>query len=241
MKFEAGRLPSWVVVGHIAFRIVSLLATVAGILSVVAVLAPEKADAAELRRDACGGRTSVIRVLYETPSSVEVRWSVGFLGERRLSYSFDEMPGLVGGEAEFRRIFTDELGGGCFQGAFDSKDPLEDIGGLSLLVPVMYWFVVPYAWLRWVILVAWAVLLLDMVSRSRPRAPTAGYWLFASLGLVVGFVAYCWSEPFPLLRKRRNAGLASTPGALSGWGVVGGVASWAVVVGALAVAVLQLR
>lgn len=240
VKREAGRLPSWAIVGHVAIRIISLLVTVAGILAVVNVLAPGKADTAELRRDACDDRTSVIHVLYETPSSVEVRWSVGFLGEKELSYTFDEMPGMVGGEAEFRRIFTEDLGGGCFQGAFDNQDPLEGIGGLSALIPVMYWFVVPYAWLQWVILAAWTLLLLDMISRPRLRAPTAGYWLVASLGLGVGFVAYCWSEPSPLMRKRRNGGLVPAPGPLSGWGVVGGVASWTVIIGALAVAVLQL-
>ncbi|MFD4696883.1 hypothetical protein [Streptomyces niveus] len=210
---------------------------VAGVLAVVAVLSPEKADTAELRRDACGGRMSVVHVLYETPDSVEVRWSVGFLGEKRLTYEFAEMPGLAGGEAQFRKVFTEDLGGSCFQGSFDNKDPLEDFGPLDTLIPVMYWFVVPYAWLRWAILAVWAVLLLDMVSRSRLRAPSAGYWLVASLGLGVGFIAYCWSEPFSLVRKRGTA----PPGSLSGWGVVGSVASWTAIVGVLAVAVLGLR
>ncbi|MFD0052042.1 hypothetical protein ACFVHQ_22670, partial [Actinomycetes bacterium NPDC127524] len=192
---------------------------------------------AELRRDACGGRASVVHVLYESPDSVEVRWSVGFLGEKRLVYEFAEMPGLAGGEAQFRKVFTEDLGGSCFQGVFDNKDPLEDFGPLDTLIPVMYWFVVPFAWLRWAILAVWAVLLLDMVSRSRLRAPSAGYWLVASLGLGVGFIAYCWSEPFSLVRKRGTA----SPGSLSGWGVVGSVASWTAIVGVLAVAVLGLR
>lgn len=241
VRREAERLASWAVVGHLAIRIIALLATVAGILAVVAVLAPGKAGVAELRRDACGGGTSAIHVLYETPSSVEVRWSTGFLAEKKLSYRFDEMPGLAGGEAEFRRVFAGELGGGCFQGVIDNKDPLEHMGGLDLLVPVMYWFAVPYAWLQWVILAAWVLLLLDMISRSRLRAPTAGYWLVASLGFGAGFAAYAWSEPYPLMRRRRNAGLASEPGTLSGWGVLGSVVSWAVGVGGLAVAVLGLR
>ncbi|MEV8361466.1 hypothetical protein [Streptomyces niveus] len=235
---EAVRSPArWVAVGWVAIRIVSLLVMVAGVLAVAAVLSPEKADTAELRRDACGGRTSVVHVLYETPDSVEVRWSVGFLGEKRLAYEFAEMPGLAGGEAQFRKVFAEDLGGGCFQGVFDNKDPLEDFGPLDTLIPVMYWFVVPYAWLRWAILAVWAVLLLDMVSRSRLRAPSAGYWLVASLGLGVGFIAYCWAEPFSLVRKRGTA----SPGSLSGWGVVGSVASWTVIIGGLAVVVGWLR
>lgn len=221
--------------GSRCLRIIALLVTVAGVLAVVAVVFPARADTAELRRDACGGRTSVVHVLYETPDSVEVRWSVGFLGEKKLSYEFAEMPGLEGGEAQFRRVFAEELGGSCFKGAFDNKDPLADLGALDALIPVMYWFVVPYAWLKWAVLVVWGVLLLDMVSRSRLRAPSAGYWLVASLGFGVGFVAYCWAEPFPLVRRRGNA----QP--LSGWGVVGGVVSWAGVIGVLAVAVSQIR
>ncbi|MEU9749585.1 hypothetical protein [Streptomyces niveus] len=214
----------------------------AGVLAVVVVLSPQKGDIAELRRDACGGRTSVVHVLYETPSSVEVRWSVRFLGDKRLSYEFAKMPGLDGGEAQFQRIFAEDLGGSCFRGSFDNKDPLEDLGRLDALIPVMYWFVVPYAWLKWAVLAAWVGLLIDMVSRSRLRAPSAGYWLVASLGFGVGFIAYCWSEPFPLVRKRRGDGPpVSAPGDLSGWGVVGSVASWTVIVGVLAAAVLRLR
>ncbi|MGW8671386.1 hypothetical protein [Streptomyces niveus] len=96
---------------------------VVGVLAVVAVLSPEKADTAGLRRDACGGRMSVVHVLYETPDSVEVRWSVGFLGEKRLTYEFAEMPGLAGGEAQFREVFTEDLGVASFKGSSTTRIP----------------------------------------------------------------------------------------------------------------------
>ncbi|MDT7844586.1 hypothetical protein [Streptomyces justiciae] len=100
---------------------------------------------------------------------------------------------------------------------------MDALGFLDLLIPLMYWFVMPH--FAWPVAVCCVVAVADMVLRQGLRTPSAGYWLLASIVFGFGFPAYLWSEPRPLW-SRRAAG--DRPG-MTGLRLAGATVCWAVV------------
>ncbi|MFE5617258.1 hypothetical protein [Streptomyces sp. NPDC056463] len=217
---------------HRAFRVLALLLLLAAAVDLLSNLVPRQASMRELLDDVRAGRTSVVHVFYTAPDAVGVRWTTGFAGDRELTHRFATLPGGEGGEAEFEELVRDELGTTAV--AFDRKDPLERLGGLASLVPVLYWRFISTTWLAWAVLAAGVAVLADIVARARLRAPSAGYWLTACLVFGAGFPAYLWSEPAALWRPAAD-------GRITGGGVVGRTALWAAGFAALATAMVAMR
>jgi hypothetical protein len=80
------------------------------------------------------------------------------------------------------------------------------------------------------------VALAGMVLRRGLRAPSAGYWLVASLVFGFGFPAYFWSEPRPLT-GRDGSGVPS----LTGLRLAAATTCWAALGGAILAAFALLR
>lgn len=217
---------------HRLFRACALLLLLAAAVDLLSNLVPRQAPLRELLDDVRAGRTSVVHVFYAAPDAVGVRWTTGFAGDRQFTHRFATLPGGEGGETEFEKLLRDELEGTPV--TFDRRDPLERLGGLSALVPVLYWRFISTAWLAWAVLAAGAAVLVEIVVRARLRAPSAGYWLTACLVFGVGFPAYLWSEPAGLWRPTAD-------GRITGGGVVGRTALWAVGFVALAMTVVAVR
>ncbi|CAL9419851.1 hypothetical protein [Streptomyces sp. NPDC050585] len=221
---------------HRSLRSLALLLLLAAVVDLLSNLVPRQAPLRDLLDDVRAGRTSVVHVFYTAPDAVGVRWTTGFADDKELTHRFETLPAGEGGEAAFEALVRKELAGngGGVPVAFDREDPLEGLGGLSALVPVLYWRFISTAWLAWAVLLAGATILVDIVVRARLRAPSAGYWLTACLVFGAGFPAYLWSEPAALWRPTAD-------GRIGGGGVVGRTALWAAGVVALAVTMAATR
>ncbi|MGW5276263.1 hypothetical protein ACWEQP_27690 [Streptomyces sp. NPDC004044] len=225
---------------HRVVRGLALLVFLLGVFGVMACLFPQKSGMTELRRDVKGKQTSVIHVVYVSPMEVQARWSAGFTGDKEFRYRFDELPGGEGGEAAFTEVVRSRLAADGATADFDQRDPSAIMGGLSLVVPILYWRLLAPAWLAWTVLAVFVLALLDIVTRKSLRAPSAGYWLVACVVLGAGLPAYLWSEPAPLWRSTRGPAGKPEPG-ITGWGVAGRSLCWFTMIVLIGAAGLALR
>ncbi|MFF5492579.1 hypothetical protein [Streptomyces aquilus] len=208
----------------LAFRVLALVVLAAGFLGLCSTLFPAPAGVPELVRDLRNGDVSVVQVTTADVGEVRVFWSTGFLGDHAFTYHDDIS--LPGAEAErFTAGAKGQLGEQADGVTFEEGDRFDALGFLDVLVPLMYWFVMPH--FAWPVAVCCVVALVDMVVRQDLRTPSAGYWLLASVVFGFGFPAYLWSEPRPLWFRR-----IPTPGdkpGMTGLRVAGATACWAVV------------
>ncbi|MFF4274343.1 hypothetical protein [Streptomyces sp. NPDC001536] len=189
------------------FRVPAVVVLAAGYLGLCSLLFPARAGVPELLRDAREGDVSVEQVVSSDVGEVRVFWSTGYLQDYEFIYHNKVSP-LV---------------------------RLDALGVLDLLVPVLYWRVMPY--FAWPVAVCCVVALVGMVLRRDLRSPSAGYWLLASLVFGFGFPAYYWSEPGPLW-SGRAASRGDRP-ALSGLRLAGATVCWAAL-GTVAVLTMAL-
>ncbi len=210
-----------------------------GCLAAASNVFPRGADMSELLSDLRSGRATAMHVVYVSPMEVRARWSVGLLGDKELTYHSAETPGSPDAQEEFTDLIRLRLGTADEGVSLDSADPLSSLGGLSILVPILYWRFIALAWLKWAVLLAFLIVLTDICMRGSLRAVSAGYWLAACVLLGSGVPAYLWSEPSSL-RRESGTGVAAVAG-ISGWGVVVRTLGWFGGVALLGVAVLALR
>ncbi|MFJ6014674.1 hypothetical protein [Streptomyces sp. NPDC092952] len=204
---------SWA--GRVA-RALGILVFLAGAVSAASAVLPQRAGMAELLRDVRSGRTSSIHLVDVSLGEGRARWGDGFLESKTYTFRLDALPGEDDEDA-FERMLRERLGDGAPKDlTFDSKDPLAPVGGLSALVPLLYWRVIEAAWLKWASLAVFAASVTAMLTREMRRTPSAGYWLIAAF-IGPGTPAHLWTEPHSLRRPDAVAGRDSR---ISGWGVV---------------------
>ncbi|SCG06936.1 hypothetical protein GA0115255_1220120 [Streptomyces sp. Ncost-T6T-2b] len=222
-----------------ALRLSAMLLVLAGVLSGAANIFPKDSGPTELLHDIREERVSSVHVIYLSPSEVQVRWTTGYLGEKAYVHRFSSLPEARSSSDAYVDILRQRLGTRAGAVDFDMRDPLAGLGGVSLVVPVLYWRFIAVAWLKWATLAVLAACVVAMVGRRTTRAPSPGHWLSASLLVGSGFLAHLWSEPFSLRRApAKNGGL---PPRMGGWGVALRSLTWLVVTGLVAAAVLTLR
>ncbi|MEU6875306.1 hypothetical protein ACIODX_32380 [Streptomyces sp. NPDC088190] len=196
-------------------RVVGILVILMGAVSAAAAVFPEKSGMADFLSDARGGRMSSVHVMYVSPVEARARWGDGFVGSKEYTYRFESLPeGRDSGEA-FGRVLRERLEGEGADLVFDDKDPLAGLGGLSTLIPLLYWRFIEVAWLKWAVMAVFAAGLGAMVTRKMERTPSAGYWLAAAC-VGSGVLAYFWTEPHSL---RQPSGSRVCNSVISGWGV----------------------
>ncbi|MFI8537092.1 hypothetical protein ACIGMX_43500 [Streptomyces aquilus] len=216
----------------LVFRVLALVVLAAGFLGLCSSLFPARGGVPELLRDLRSGDASVVQVTSPDVGEVRVFWSTGFLGDHAFTYHDDLS--LPGAEAEhFTADVKGRLGEQAAGVTFEEGDRFDALGFLDVLVPLMYWFVMPH--FAWPVAVCCLVAVVDMVARRDLRTPSAGYWLLASVVFGFGFPAYLWSEPRPLW-SRRTPAPGDRPG-MTGLRVAGATACWAGVGVAVMVAV----
>ncbi|WTW23470.1 hypothetical protein OHU89_51435 [Streptomyces sp. NBC_00019] len=216
------------------FRVLAVVVLAAGYLGLCSLLFPARAGVPELLRDAREGDVSVVQVVSSDVGEVRVFWSAGYLQDYEFTYHYKVSPLLPEAE-QFAADIREQLGEQADGVTFEEGARLDALGVLDLLVPVLYWRVMPY--FAWPVAVCCAVALAGMVLRRDLRSPSAGYWLLASLVFGFGFPAYYWSEPRPLLS--RSAASRGDQPALSGLRLAGATAGWAAL-GAVAVLTMAL-
>ncbi|MET8879917.1 hypothetical protein [Streptomyces rubiginosohelvolus] len=216
-----------------------MLLVMAGALSGASNVFPKDSGPAELLHDVGEKRVSSVHVIYLSPAEVQVRWTTGYVGEKAYVHRFSSLPEARSSSDAYVEILRQRLGTHAGEVDVDMRDPLAGLGGVSLVVPVLYWRFIAVGWLKWATLAVLAVCVVAMVGRKRTRAPSPGHWLSASLLLGSGFLAYLWSEPFSLRRAPAENG--ARPTRIAGWGVLLRSVSWLVVAALIAAAVLALR
>ncbi|MFD7067245.1 hypothetical protein ACFV97_08405 [Streptomyces sp. NPDC059913] len=208
-------------VGRVA-RALGILVFLAGAASAASAVLPPRAGMAELLSDARSGRTSSIHLVDVSLGEGQARWGDGFLGSKTYTFRPDTLPGEDAEDA-FQRMVRERLGDEAPKDlTFDDKDPLAALGGLSTLVPLLYWRVIEAAWLKWASLAVFAASVTAMLTREMRRTPSAGYWLISAF-IGPGTPAYLWTEPHSLRPPVAHVGRDS---AISGWGVVLRSACW---------------
>lgn len=233
------RLPVLGSVWSRALRLSAMLLVLAGVLSGASNVFPKDSGPAELLHDVREARVSSVHVIYLSPSEVQVRWTTGYLGERAYVHRFSSLPEARSSSEAYVEVLRQRLGTYAEEVDFDMRDPLGRLGGVSLVVPVLYWRFIAVAWLKWATLAVLAVCVVAMVGRKRTHAPSPGHWLSASLLLGSGFLAYLWSEPYSL--RRAPAENRARPTRIAGWGVPLRSVIWLVITVLAAAAVLALR
>ncbi|SNX58209.1 hypothetical protein SAMN06272735_2695 [Streptomyces sp. TLI_55] len=206
----------------LVFRVLALVVLAAGFLGLCSTLFPTRAGVPELLRDLRSGNVSVVQVISPDVGEVRVFWSTGYLGDH--TFTYHDVVSLPGAEAErFTAGIKRQLGEQAAGVTFEESDRFDALGFLDVLIPLMYWFVMPH--LAWPVALCCVVALVSMVLRQDLRAPSAGYWLLTSVVFGFGFPAYLWSEPRPLWSRRTPA-----PGGrplMTGLRVAGATACWA--------------
>ncbi len=200
-------------------RVICLIVLALGTLDLISQLVPRQVGVDELVADLRAGDPTIHVFTYSEPAELRVRWTAGFLATREI---IEPLPGLSGEEArtEFLLQVQEDLGQNGREMRSDDVDPLRNLQGLSFLVPLAYLRFLSSAFLTWAVLLCCAGLLVTMAVRedSGHRSSSAGYWIGLCLLTGIGFLAYTWSEPRPLLRRR------GSPGALGGGGLLASVA-----------------
>ncbi|MFE7465974.1 hypothetical protein ACFU6R_17960 [Streptomyces sp. NPDC057499] len=222
---------------HWTVRAVGILVFLMGAVSAASAVLPARAGMAELLSDARAGRMTSVHLVQVSPVEVRVRWGDGFLESKAYTYRFESLPG-TDPENAFGHILRERLGAQtAARLTFDRTDPLAPMGGLSTLVPLLYWRVIEAAWLKWASLAVFAAGVTAMLTREMKRTPSAGYWLVSAF-VGPGVPACLWTEPHSL---RHPVGSVGRDSAISGWGVVVRSACWAVAILAATWAALSLR
>lgn len=216
------------------FRVLAVVVLAAGYLGLCSLLFPARAGVPELLRDVREGDVSVVQVVSPDVGEVRVFWSAGYLQDYEFTYHYEVSP-LVPAAEQFTADIRKRLGDQADGVTFEEGDRLDALGVLDLLVPVLYWRVMPY--FAWPVAICCVVAVAGMVLRRDLRSPSAGYWLLASLVFGFGFPAYYWSEPGPLW-SGRAASRGDRP-ALSGLRLAGATACWAAL-GTVAVLTMAL-
>lgn len=214
-------------------RGLALLVLAAGFVGLCSFLFPRDADTSEFLRDARSGEIAVVDVLGSESGRARVAWSTGFLQDKELSYPVDP---LEPASQQFATDMQRRLGPQEGEIAYRERGKLEELGVLDLLIPVMYWRVMPHFALA--VLICCVGICTSMIFRAQLRSISAGYWLVASVVFGFGFPAYLWSEPEPLVRFRKRSAEFEAE-SWSGWRVTGGVLSWLLVGSALAFAIAR--
>lgn len=219
-------------------RLFLILLVLAGVLSAASNVFPKASGPAELLHDVRDGQVSSVHVVYRSPEEVQVRWATGYLGEKAYLHRSSSLPSEARSSSDaYVKILRQQLGGHAGAVEFDTRDPLAGLGGVSLVVPVLYWRFIAVAWLKWATLAAFAVCVVSMVSRERTRAPSPGQWLSASLLLGSGVFAHLWSEP----RSMRRSPAQEDSSRMTGWGVLLRSVTWFGIAALVATAALTLR
>ncbi|MEV8454390.1 hypothetical protein AB0467_16865 [Streptomyces sp. NPDC052095] len=223
-------------VGRVA-RVLGILVFLAGVVSAASAVLPQRAGMAQLLGDVRSGRTSSIHLVDVSLGEGRARWGDGFLESKTCMFRLDALPGEADEDA-FERMLRERLGNEAPEDlTFDGKDPLAPLGGLSTLVPLLYWRVIEAAWLKWASLAVFAASVTAMLTREMKRTPSAGYWLISAF-IGPGTPAYLWTEPDSLRRTDGSEGRGS---GISGRGVVLRSACWSGVVLLTVWSALSLR
>lgn len=203
-------------------RILGLVVLVAGFVDLTSALFPQRSDMPDLIADVRQGRAARVQVYYVDSGVAGAQWSTGWGQRHQLTQSvpFGRPPE---GTA-FTHLLRRRLGADADKVTFVRRRPMRGLGGLSLLVPILYWSLIPHAVVKWAVALVCALIVTHVLWREDDlRAPNAGYWLFACLALGVGFPAYVWSEPTPLATGRHPR---PTVSAMSGLRLTGAVTLW---------------
>ncbi|WP_329339587.1 hypothetical protein OG866_30345 [Streptomyces sp. NBC_00663] len=206
----------------LSFRGLALVVLAAGFLGLCSTLFPARAGVPELLRDLRSGDVSVVQVVSPDIGEVRVFWSTGYLGDHAFTYHYD-VSSLEPAAEQFAADIKRQLGEQAASVTFEESDPFDALGLLDVLIPVMYWFVMPH--FAWPVAVCCIAALACMVCRSDLRTPSAGYWLLTSLVFGFGFPAYFWSEPRPLWSRHA----AGDRPRMTGLRLAGATVCWAVV------------
>ncbi|MER7106705.1 hypothetical protein [Streptomyces sp. NPDC000229] len=175
-------------------RVVVLMVLLTGMLSGMSHLLPAQVGVSDLVRDAGRDGSPVVHVRQSGLLEVRASWSTGLLGDKEITHRFTELPLRPGGVRIFEDIVRGEARARGKTVVFAEDDPLAELGGLSALVPVLYWRFIPQDWLRWSVLACGLAVLAAIAFRARPRA-NPGYWYLSCLLTGAGFLTYLWCEP----------------------------------------------
>lgn len=216
-------------------RVVAFLVLLAGMLSGISHLLPAQVGVSDLVRDAGRDGSPVVHVRQTDLLEVRASWSTGILGDKEVNYRFDELPSPPGGVQIFEDTVSREARAQGKSVTFVEDDPLAELGGLSMFVPVLYWRFIPQDWLRWSVLVCGLAVLAAIAFREKHRA-NPGYWYLSCLVTGAGFLTYLWCEPSPLWSRTSGPPRPLAGGRVTVYTLVTGAAV-ALAIGAALVAV----
>ncbi|MFI9809172.1 hypothetical protein ACIHEJ_33325 [Streptomyces sp. NPDC052301] len=195
---------------------VLLLSFVTTLLHVV----PAHGSTHALVTDIRAGRTHTVQTDAQG-RVVTVRWNTGLLDDHSYVYrptSF--VAGTHEADLDLRATVDRAAGASARSVRFSEYDATYGAGGLSLLFPVGYVLLVPWTWLRLLVMSTGVVVLIRMITARRHRLATGPAWVLAALVTGAGFVGYLWVESGQQRSPakaphRRGAWLASLASAAS--------------------------
>ncbi|MFJ4409358.1 hypothetical protein [Streptomyces sp. NPDC088910] len=178
-------------------RWVLLAVLVLSFATVLLRIVPGGGSTGALARDIEAGRTHSVRVDDQGSDGITVRWSAGPLTERQYTYRpANPFPrGRNGVVGEFTADIRRQAGPAADGLAVRSFDSSYGAGGLTLLVPVAYVLLTPWAWLRVAALLAGLLVVVRTLAVTRHRRASGPAWLLACAVTGAGFFGYLWAEP----------------------------------------------
>ncbi|MEW1660340.1 hypothetical protein [Streptomyces sp. NPDC093707] len=203
---------------HRISRAIALAVVIVGMISVMSRISPKISSLEEMERDAARHSVGMVYVRYSGSDTITASWSSGLLEDKSA-----EFPWHLSDSTETVAERIRSALGHDARTVVEEGDPLAGLGGLSSLVPVLYFRFIPLTWLKWMVVVACVVTLVTM-SAAKPRRARKGHWLAAALLGGTGFVFYLWSEPDPLLCSRSRSEGGRNSRQYSGFTVFAGTA-----------------
>lgn len=184
-------------------RSFSLLVFLLGYLSLCSVLVPIEGNYPDLVDEVKKGDVSQVWIFGGDTTTATIYWSSGYLGDHEFTLvNHDLQPS----GALFRGHLARDVNGDLPR--IMSGERLESMSMIDFFVPLQYVKAIPYLSLP--VAVLCLIVFLDIMCRSRRRCLKRTPWVVSALVFGVGFVAYVWSEPSPLLSHR--AGRSSMTG-----------------------------
>ena len=215
-----------------ATRIAALVILIAGFIDITSAFWPKECTIHDLVSDVRQGQVDAVHFYYAGPYTAEAKWSTG-LGQQNVATHQFPADAHISDGRHLRDIVRRRLGDKASSVQLTIGRPIKNFGGITSFLPLLYWRFIPHTFLKWAVAIVCGCLAASMLLREdNLRAPHAGYWLFSSV-FGIGFSAYIWSEPTPLLKVRGRSQMHTS---MSGIRTLGAMSVWTILAVTVAVA-----
>ncbi|KPI04474.1 hypothetical protein OK074_4608 [Actinobacteria bacterium OK074] len=183
-------------------RFVMLFGLVWTFTAFILQMFPFSSSIDQLAADVRAGKVAV--VYYDTDGQeVWVQWSSNLVVNRAATYQLaGDAP--VSGDAvdSFEAEVGRRTGVTPSHVGFEQRDAADGMGGLGLLIPASYPFILDTLWLRVLAGVIGVAIIVRCLTGARHRLASGPAWLLCCVLTGFGFFAYLWAEPQSLVRPR---------------------------------------